>query len=702
MDQRPKSWIMIVLLALLIFEGVWLFREQPEAEPVYPAKGIITADPSCNMRRDPNTSREVLRELRKDVIVEVLGEVEGEAVGDNLTWYEIRYGEIEGYVSSSFVRLETRIIPPVSMNLPGEAEFQADLKAKGFPEDYVQALMELHRAHPAWKFTPLFTNYSFQTAVLGEYRPGMNLVTATAPPEYKSRADSDFNYLENTWHQYEPGWVGASEALIAFQMDPRNFLNEIQIFQFENQAFNPDIDFASGLAGIISGTFMDQEPLRYINTEGNEVTLEQSYISMLVEAGRLSGVSPYHLASRILQEVSPQGSVSVTGNGYADLIGYYNFYNIGATGGPDPAYMGLVTARDGIAGETEARNAELLFPWDNPYSAIAGGAIFLGRDYINLDQNTLYLQKFNLLSRYTRPFTHQYMGNVLAPEYEAVDVFKSYQQMGTLDEEKEFILPVFTSMPAQTPSPTGGGNPNNWLSSISVNGEALPDFRSERYEYKLDISSANKGIAVYAKAWNPDAVIYGEGIYKLKSGRNEIILQVQSPSGEMRNYRLSVYQNEDTAALNPEGLPKLKDGSYQLSPLGYLYGADPGSGKNQSQEILGSFTMPPNYELEMVDIQGRKTEGAVGTGASLRMNMNGHPVNEFPLVILGDSNGDGLIDILDLNVIYSRVLKNSLAQGTAFDLAMDVNQDGVVDILDLNILYGFLNGGAAISQTFVN
>jgi len=73
---------------------------------------------------------------------------------------------------------------------------------------------------------------------------------------------------------------------------------------------------------------------------------------------------------------------------------------------------GLVFARDGYA-NNPAENERLMLPWNTPERSITGGAIFLGKDYINNLQNTLYLQKFDL--RHGPNYWHQYMANVFAP-----------------------------------------------------------------------------------------------------------------------------------------------------------------------------------------------------------------------------------------------------------------------------------------------
>lgn len=702
MKHRGKILLGAVLILLLLLEVLVFFRENQEAEPVYPVPGFVTADPSSYMRRDPDTSREPLRELKKGVEVTVLGEVPGEDVAGNSTWYEIMYNNMHGYVSSAFIRIQYELeLPPVMPGL-GNEEFRQDLVAKGFPESYIGPLMELHAAYPQWTFSPLHTNYTFDRALKGEYRPGVNLVIANSPPEYKSKADADFNYYTNSWREYEEGWVGASAELIAFQMDPRNFLDEVQIFQFESQRYNPDLSYRHGLVSVINNTFMAASPISYLDQAGQSQSLDTDYASLLEEAGQVSGVSPYHLLSRIIQEVSPAGSHSVSGDYTEDVRGFYNFYNIGATGGGDPLYMGLVTARDGITGYPDYKNAEMLFPWTDPAKAIKGGAIFIGKDYINVDQHTLYLQKWNLVSRYTRPFTHQYMGNVLAPEYEAINVYNAYLEMGALQEAKEFLIPVFLDMPELTPSPTGGGNPNNWLKAIRVNGQVIPNFRPERYEYKLEISAASRGLAVDALTWSPDSTVAGMGVYQLRPGPNEIILQVVANNGVSRNYRLYVEQSPVTANIDTEGLPKISSSSYQISSLGYLYGADPLQGSNAASYLKSQFSnLPPSYNIELLAADGQNAIERAGTGSLLQLRENGQAVNQFPLVILGDANGDGYIDLTDFQTMRERVIRGEINVDTAYDLAMDINQDGLVNMLDLLALRNHVVQAALIAQTLV-
>lgn len=169
-------------------------------------------------------------------------------------------------------------------------------------------------------------------------------------------------------------------------------------------------------------------------------------------------MSPYHLASRIKQEVGPflsHNSISGTVPGYEAL---YNFYNIGATSSPEPMGAiknGLQYARDG-KGASQATKDKYRIPWNTKEKAITGGSIFIGSSYINVGQNTIYLQKFDVND--DRPgtlFTHQYMTNVLAPYSEAKSIYNGYQKSGLLDLDMTFIIPVYNNMPeVPTKSPS--------------------------------------------------------------------------------------------------------------------------------------------------------------------------------------------------------------------------------------------------------
>jgi len=77
-----------------------------------------------------------------------------------------------------------------------------------------------------------------------------------------------------------------------------------------------------------------------------------------------------------------------------------------------------------------------------------GGAIWIGSSYINIGQNTIYLQKFDVNDdRSNNLFSHQYMTNILAPYSESKSIYNGYKKSGLLETKMNFIIPVYNNMP---------------------------------------------------------------------------------------------------------------------------------------------------------------------------------------------------------------------------------------------------------------
>ena len=177
-------------------------------------------------------------------------------------------------------------------------------------------------------------------------------------------------------------------------------------------------------------------------------------------AGEVSKVSPYHLATRIIQEQGADGRGNQISGNVSGYEGYYNYYsqNAYASGGLSAVQNGLKYAR-----QTDSSNMR---PWNSRYRAVVGGAVNLGKWYINKGQDTIYYEKFDVVN-----YSHQYMTNVLAPKSEAKTSKKAYSETTLNNTAFKFIIPVYENMPDEVcAEPTGDGNPNNRLKSLSVEG----------------------------------------------------------------------------------------------------------------------------------------------------------------------------------------------------------------------------------------
>jgi beta-N-acetylglucosaminidase len=205
-------------------------------------------------------------------------------------------------------------------------------------------------------------------------------------------------------------------------MDPRNFLNTNSIYMFEDLTYKPKYQTASVVGAILSPTKLPE----------NGFTAD-----IFVKAGQKTNVSPVFLASRARQETGG-GSDAINGT---KVLGtkVYNPFNIGAFGGTNPLYNGLLYAR--------------AMGWKTPEKAVEGGAQELSKNYISKGQYTGYYQRFNVRNGSGKVGTHQYMTNIMAPYSEASSTKTSYTKYGILDQPLVFEIPIYEGMPASTKLP---------------------------------------------------------------------------------------------------------------------------------------------------------------------------------------------------------------------------------------------------------
>ena len=323
---------------------------------------------------------------------------------------------------------------------------------ENFPDSYKPYLLELQKKYPNWSFTALYTDLDWKYVIDNENKFGKNLVPKSYSDSWKNTKEGEYNV------EVDAGWVDCSRKAIEYTMDPRNFLNEVRIFQFEELSFNEKNNNKEGIEKILYGTEFYNKIVEYVNSSGNTITTTSKYSDLILQAGKKSLVNSYHLASRIKQEVGPFLSHHSISGKVAGFEGLYNFYNIGATSSAEPMGAiknGLQYAKDG-KGASQTTKDKYLIPWNTKDRAITGGGIFIGSSYIHLGQDTIYTQKFHISSlNGGELFWHQYMTNVLAPYSESKSIYNGYVNTGMLNDKISFVIPVYNNMPeipVQSPS----------------------------------------------------------------------------------------------------------------------------------------------------------------------------------------------------------------------------------------------------------
>ena len=478
--------------------------------------GITTAD-GLNFRTGPGTEHSIIGMVHLGTQVNILG-VEGD-------WYKVSCvmnGILKtGYMSSEYVKIVGSNDEPYDGEL--DADFEEQISA--FPESYKNSLRRLHEQHPEWKFQAQYTGIDFEYAVDQENSGNRSLVlvTETTPFSWLSTAPGDYDWATDTYISKDgDSWKGASRELIAYYMDPRNFLDDQQIFMFETQAYD-GTQKRDGVVDILDGTFMEDGNSYY--HEGVSYT----YVDTFMEAGQISGASPYFLASRSRQEVGG-GSAAVDGS-----AGVSNFYNIGANAS---ASGNAVTNGINYASQTGSWRR----PWTTPWLAIVGGAEFIAESYINAGQNTPYFQKFNVVN--SPYFDHQYMGNIQAPCAEATNSYSTYKEIGILDSDITFIIPVYDNMPETAAAiPPATGNPNSYVKDITIRGISSLNQTFTYNQLNYTAVASDSTITISATPVSQYAtIISGEGTYTLNPGKNVITVVCQAGNGNKTTYTFTIHR----------------------------------------------------------------------------------------------------------------------------------------------------------------
>ncbi|MCL2355413.1 MAG: hypothetical protein FWC68_06120 [Oscillospiraceae bacterium] len=199
---------------------------------------------------------------------------------------------------------------------------------ENFPASYRPYLLELQRNFPEWRFTALYTGFDWEYVIDNQNVFGRNLVPISFSRRWKNTTPGQYNV------EVDAGWVDASRQALEFTMDPRNFLHKERVLQFKSLSYEETASL-EGIERILQGTEMHNRRVEFRNSSGQNIVTDRTYAELILNAGRISRVHPYHLASRIRQEVGhflSHPSISGVFPGYEGL---FNFYNIGATSDPD-------------------------------------------------------------------------------------------------------------------------------------------------------------------------------------------------------------------------------------------------------------------------------------------------------------------------------------------------------------------------------
>ncbi|MBQ6847722.1 MAG: SH3 domain-containing protein [Clostridia bacterium] len=518
MTSIKKIFSFLLIFSILISALFTEFSFGVSAATV--TNAYINGD-AINVRQGPGTSYKKVEQIsyRQVTVLATEGQ-----------WLKIRYmnsgEEKTGYIynDSGYVYIDK--------NDP-DLDFNSQLA--NFPESYRAALTELHNKYPNWKFVPDNVNCSFEQAVqlqMSEMRKQVQL--EYHPISWRSMGKGAYDWSTGKWIDTNGGWTGASREIIRYYMDPRNFLNSSEIYMFLMQSYGNVTYTAEGLKSIVANSFLDTE----------------EYINIILNAGKTAGISPYIIASKIIQEQGPQGGDNALVSG---KYGYYNFFNFGASGSGN---QDVIT--EGI--EFAKKNG-----WDTKEKSIVGGAKQLADGYVEVGQDTYYYQDFNV--HFTGKLWHQYAQAVHDARGKGASLKKEYEDK--VNYTLVFRIPVFKDMPAvASPKPVENSNQNNYyFNSISVSG-LTPSFYRYTYNYDLHVT----GDTIIDVSIPSTASISCALEFPLKAGNNKVVLKVRSQSGYDNDYTINVNADQNCTLYINKGNANVSGGTSQVKGKGDING----------------------------------------------------------------------------------------------------------------------------------
>ncbi len=462
-----------------------------------------------------------------------------------------------------------------------DAEYKQMLAESGFPLSYTEPLLALHKQYPEWEFVPFITNLTWSEAVEGEHTPhNKQLIENIVSANLKCSCSSCHGVIQEA-----SNWVSASKEAVEYYLDPRNFLTEDLIFQFETTAYDENHSIAA-VETILKSTWMYNSEISFLDAEGKTQVYQKDgkpikYSEAIMLAAKDSGMSAYFLASKIVQEVGSSTSSYAGGSSgkNAPYNGIYNYYNIGAyTGAGDGlrwanGYMkakidtlmyqsASTTAKQVVA---VPKNTELNYiltsggfykvsakvngttykgfipvvnisvstdygrPWDSPFKSIYYGAQYIYSSF-SKNQFTGYLQKFNVNPNSDNLYSHEYMANIRAAAAESQKTYKAYKASGVLENKIIFSIPVFKDMP------------HGDQTAEDAFKEAVPQVKATATEKTVTLSWDSIKLAQYYQVW-----CYSEttGQYEmLKATSATSYTDTDFISGEKRNYKIRAFYKD--------------------------------------------------------------------------------------------------------------------------------------------------------------
>lgn len=534
---------------------------------------------------------------------------------------------------------------------------------------YKQLINNLQAKHPNYRFLLYYTGLDWNEALASEYQGH------GSSPWNLVQVSDNYNGM---WicpicgeKRYDNGsWCCASLEALAYMMDPRNSINESDIFQFKDLE-GSDVSY-NDIARVVSGYGS------YLNNG--------EAIQAIVDASNQYNINGYYLVAKIINEHGKNGSTLSNGNGYnGKYVGVYNYFNIGSYGNGTATII-----NNGLS-------YALGQGWTSIRASIMGGAQVVKQKFIiQYSQNTLYYQKYNVSGK-SALGSHQYQQNILAAQSQGSSL-KSYYGSSTTASTYTFIIPLYKNMPkTASPRPNPGtknsisyenGVIQNVSSSLIVraspggtaigalnNGESVKILKRATtqvngYYWDLIVSIKNGTYGYSARIVGGDQCIVGTGSGETSSGSTGT--NTNPPS-----------QDTNTTPPPIDNTPNIET-DIKLS------------GEKISTLPNINFTeLKTKYKDKSLIVKNKEgkeiTSGNLATGYTVTMDEK-----TYTIVKKGDVNGDGTSSVIDAVLMLNAVKGTTKLEGVYKEAAL-IKNNSTFNVTDVVSLLNYIKGTSKLS-----
>ncbi len=525
-------------------------------------------------------------------------------------------------------------------------------------------LQELKGDHPNWNFKILYTGLNWKEVIAYEYMghegSPKNLVPATA------KCEGDWICLScGRDRYYDNGtWRCASETTIQYMMDARNSINNSDVFQFMELTYQEAT--YENIQKMVAGTFLDRE----------------SYINAIISAGKSYNVSPYYIVALGIQEQGRGGSSTASGN-YPGYQGYYNVFNINASGNGNDTII-----RNALS---YAKNKG----WDTLEKSIDGGVQQISKSYLGRGQNTLYFKKFDVENSDGQLYWHQYQQNILAAQNEGVTIRKAFEDINAIDSNYTFIIPLYENTPKVAQGKPSTTKTINTLITdlVRVNVRQTIALRKSPAGEVISGTSlyANEIVTRLEQATQKVNGTYWDKVMKSSGTIAYVARETYDYESEYKLYLIPVAERNTSLdsipqePTVPEEPPKQDPEPPMDNP--FKPGEKLPSGSEEKikiEEDVKQVTVTPSATVEEIlnlvgdnvtitDKDGNKLDKNAHMGTGCKIN------GTYTVVMLGDVNGDGEVNSGDTLAIKQHIKEVKKFSEEVYIEAADINGDGEVN-----------------------